>query len=99
MFEWKRRAERRCGCADREELQQIVHVDCAVTGDVLCARRRGAEGGQQLHIMLHIIGPGVPQMDGQDEAQVFQTCPPQSVPCVQVGAAGSGAAPPEHSAP
>jgi hypothetical protein len=24
-------------------------------------------------IMLHIIGPGVPQMDGQDEAQVFQT--------------------------
>ena len=50
-------------------------------------------------ILLHIIGPGVPQMDGQDEAQVFQTCPPQSVPCVQVGAAGSGAAPPEHSEP
>ena len=52
-----RHAERCCGCADREELQQIVHVDCAVTGDVLCARRRGAEGRQQLQKIINIDLP------------------------------------------
>ena len=43
--------------ADREELQEIVHVDCSVTGDVLilCARRRRAtEGRKELEQVIDV---------------------------------------------
>jgi len=45
-------------------------------------------------MLLHIIAGGVPQIEGQELPQSFQTWPPQSAPMVHdgaVGGAGAGA--------